>query len=286
MNKPNFFILGAAKSGTTSLYYYLKQHPEIFMSPVKEPSFFCWPFQVVKNPVEYFQLFAKDGNRPIRGEASHVYLTHPDSPPMLSLLFPDAKFVVILRNPADRAYSLYHYMRMMGYEYIFSFEKALEIEEKRFNSKRFQKRCPHYFYNYLYFRSGLYAQQLQRYFSRFKMEQFHILSLEHLKINPLQTLKEIFRFLEVLEDFAPEIEMHNRSRYTSRWPKWQYFLRAWAGPGAQKLGLRFLSHKCRKMRKKNYNEIPPMKEQTRKYLMDQYHEDMVTLYKLTQISFL
>ncbi|MGD2150394.1 MAG: hypothetical protein PVF99_07290, partial [Desulfobacterales bacterium] len=104
--------------------------------------------------------------------------------------------------------------------------------------------------------------------------------------NPLQALREIFRFLEVLEDFLPEIEIHNRSRYTSRWPKWQYFLRTWAGPGAQKLGLRFLRHKFRKMRKKNYREIPPMKEQTRKNLMDRYHKDMVTLYNLTQISFL
>jgi hypothetical protein len=175
---------------------------------------------------------------------------------------------------------------MLGYEYISSFEKALEIEEKRFNSKRFQKRCPQYFYNYLYFRSGLYAQQLQRYFSRFKMEQFHILSLEHLKINPLQALKEIFRFLEISVNFEPKIEVHNKSRYTSKSPKWQYFLRVWAGPIAQRLGLRFLRHQCRKMRKKNYNEIPPMKEQTRSYLMDQYYEDMVKLYKLTQVSFL
>lgn len=88
---PNFFILGAAKSGTTSLHFYLKQHPEIFLSPEKEPTFFCEGFQVVKNPIDYFQLFDSVGDEKVIGEASHVYLSNPSTARVLAALFPKAK---------------------------------------------------------------------------------------------------------------------------------------------------------------------------------------------------
>ena len=207
MNKPNFFILGAAKCGTTSLYYSLKQHPSIFMSAVKEPSFFCEGSQRVRNPIKYFELFDSAGGETVIGEASHAYLTDPSSARVLKGLFPDARFVVILRNPADRAFSLYHHMRRHGHEWITTFEKALQAEEQRFSSPRFKENCGQHLYNFLYFRSGLYGEQLRRYFSLFNREQFHILAFESLVADPANTMRAILEFLNVLADFTPGVEV-------------------------------------------------------------------------------
>ena len=77
INKPNFFILGAGKSGTTSLYYHLKEHPDIFLTDVKEPTFFCEGFQVVKNPIKYFELYDSVSTENIIGQASHAYMSKP-----------------------------------------------------------------------------------------------------------------------------------------------------------------------------------------------------------------
>ena len=98
---PNLFILGAGKCGTTSLYHILRQHKDIHVSSIKEPSFFCWYFQVVKDPITYFHLF--DSNARYRLEASHVYMSNPETAPVLKALFPQAKFIVTLRNPKKRS---------------------------------------------------------------------------------------------------------------------------------------------------------------------------------------
>ena len=129
MNKPNFFILGAGRSGSTFLWDLLRQHPNIFLTSPKEPNFFCKPYQGIKNPIDYFELFDSVSDEAIRGEASHAYLSNPTTAKVLKALFPESKFVVILRNPADRAYSLYHWMRRNGLEYINTFEAALEAED-------------------------------------------------------------------------------------------------------------------------------------------------------------
>ncbi|HAI68162.1 MAG TPA: hypothetical protein DCM38_01860 [Gammaproteobacteria bacterium] len=108
ITQPNFFILGAAKSGTSLLYETLIEHPEIFLSPDKEPSFFCNHLDKhINSTAKYFDLYEEVKDEPIIGEASHIYLTDPSSPRILKGLFPDAKFLITLRNPADKAYSQY-----------------------------------------------------------------------------------------------------------------------------------------------------------------------------------
>jgi hypothetical protein len=274
---PNFFILGAGKSGTTSLYFYLKQHPEIFLSPEKEPSFFCEQFQVVKNPTDYFRLFDAVRDEKIIGEASHVYLSNPPTARVLAGLFPKAKFVVIFRNPADRAYSLYHHMRRLGYETIGTFEKALQEEERRVNSARFRRNCPQYFYNFLYFRSGLYGEQIERYLSLFSKDQFHFLTLDELKHDPMGALGAIWKFLGVSPDFRPQLEVMNRG-LTARVLWLQYFWRTKV-KYPQRLrnrGLRFLDQV-------NLKPIPPIQQETRKDLMFRYEDDLKKLYNLTGV---
>ncbi len=210
---PNLFVLGAAKCGTTSLYSYLRQHPEIHMSPVKEPSFFCRQFQVVDNPIEYFGLFECGAEKKAVGEASHVYFSNPETPPVLHTLFPNARFIVILRNPALRSYSLYRFMRMLGYETITSFEQALAAEDRRFDDPAFLADCPQYFWNFMYFRSSLYDEQLLRYFALYDRSRFFILSLAELAEVPGLWMERIFRFLDVSPDAKIDYAPQNVSTY-------------------------------------------------------------------------
>lgn len=278
LNKPNFFILGAAKSGTTSLYYYLKQHPEIYMSPVKEPTFFKRGFMVVDNPIDYFSLFDGVSSETIIGEASHAYLSHPSTAKLLKTLFPDAKFLLILRHPADRAYSLYHHMRRRGHEYLNSFEKGLAAESERFNSERFERRCPQDIWNFYYYRSGLYGEQVARYFALFGSERFYILTLNQFLQDQDGHLKKIFHFLEVDPTFKPMVEPKNQGKVTARFPILHYW---WAvklkqGSYLQK-GLR------KPMYRLNRVPIPPINPETRQALMLKYREDLSLLESLTGI---
>jgi hypothetical protein len=207
--RPEFFILGAGKCGTTSLYDALSQHPQIFMPVTKEPSFYCDIFQVVKNPIEYVSLFAEARADQLAGEASHVYLTCPASAPAIRAFHPDAKFILIFRDPVDRAYSLYNHMTRHGYERIGSFEEALEVEPRRATDSHFRMHNPQYFYNFLYYESGLYGAQIERYFQYFDREQFFFTTMDRLKRDPVGLLGEVFAFLGVDRSFVPRIERQN-----------------------------------------------------------------------------
>jgi hypothetical protein len=280
INKPNFFILGAGKSGTTSLYHHLKKHPDIFLTGIKEPTFFCEGFQIVKDPIKYFELYDSVSNESIIGEASHAYLSNPTTAKVLRALFPESKFIVILRNPADRAYSLYHHMRRNGFEYINTFEAALEAEEFRYASKEFKKNCPQYFYNFLYFRSGLYGMQLNNYFSIFPKQQFHIIKFEDLITNPDNIFKGIFKFLGVNPGHSCQIDMHNAGKITARFPKVQYYVNMKISrPRVVKKFFRSI------LKRVNMTEIPPLRKETRELLLDRYGADLQLLRDIAGISF-
>src|SRR5919108_5774969 len=107
---PNLFIVGAAKAGTTSLYHYLAQHPDVYMAPMKEPHFFSQIrpdpkleafFPHVDNEAKYLALFAAAGDEKVRGEASTSYLWHPDVADAIRSKRPDAKIVAMLRDPLE-----------------------------------------------------------------------------------------------------------------------------------------------------------------------------------------
>lgn len=220
---PNTFVLGAGKCGTTSLHAILRQHPDIHASAVKEPTFFCDGFQGIRDPIEYLRLF--DSPARVRLESSHAYLTNPGTAETLKTLFPDAKFVLILRAPKNRAYSLWRHMRRLKhevdrlpYEDIPDFVAALKAEPERYASPAFAKNCRQYFWNFLYCRSSFYDEQMKRYFALFDRSQFHVLSLAELSSAPVETTQEIVRFLDL--DPAPvkhfDFQAKNRTRSSYR----------------------------------------------------------------------
>src|SRR3712207_4104321 len=131
MTLPNFLVIGAMKSGTTALYYYLEQHPEIYMSPVKEPNFFSQEnaADTVTHIGTYEQLFKGASGKKAIGEASHSYLYEPRAAAEIRRYVPKVKLIAILRNPIDRAYSHFLHMVRSGTEPLDDFAQALREEE-------------------------------------------------------------------------------------------------------------------------------------------------------------
>ena len=215
MKRPNFFIVGAAKSGTTSMWQYLCQHPNVFMPPSflrKEPAFFS-DLYGFDSREKYRAIFleASDQHWAV-GEASTAYLTDPVSAKRIAEVVPHAKIIIMLRNPVDRAYSLYNWMTQEGYEYAASFERALTLEDRRANSSNFKNNNPQYFYNYLYFRSGLYAEQVSRYIDRFSADQICVILFEEFIRDPSASYRRVCEFLNVDPDFEPNFKVYNKSR--------------------------------------------------------------------------
>ena len=204
--KPNFFILGAGKSGTTSMYYYLNQHPEIFFPTVKEPAYFAfsnfagnhyhsedqsWVNQCVTDPVEYQALFKNVANEQIIGDATPIYLYHPNSAEAIYRACPNAKLLVILRDPYDRAYSDY-LMHVRDNNEKRTFLDALKQDHGKYR-----------FYVGSYLEKSLYGEQLQRYYNYFDREQLMIIPFADLSKNSEKTVKSVIEFLEIDASFIP-----------------------------------------------------------------------------------
>ena len=234
IKKPNFFVVGAAKAGTTSLWRYLMQHPEIFLPEsdlYKEPAFFCKSARIgIKEEQKYFQLFAEaqEFHKAI-GECSTVYLPCPDSACAIfeyaNRFNINVKIIIMLRNPADRAYSLYNWNVLSGLEPEGSFLKALKLEKIRK-----YKKLPSFWLpsptnlQYLYFETGLYAKQVQRYFDLFPRENIYIGIFEEFIKKPLDILQEIFNFLGVSPFSNINFQIYNPS-YSVINPRLQVLLR-------------------------------------------------------------
>jgi len=222
MSLPNFLIIGAAKAGTNALYHYLRQHPQIYMSPWKEPKFFAFETEadlgfraangrdapvnasVILDQAEYEELFddARDGEL-ARGEASTHYLYVEKSPGRIKTLIPDARLIAVLRNPVDRAFSSYQHLVRDDLEPL-DFGAALDAEPQRI--------AEHYAYLYRYTDMGFYSQQLDRYEKTFPENQLCVLLYDDLRSDPEETCRRIFSFLGVDEDFVPDMSgEYNRS---------------------------------------------------------------------------
>jgi hypothetical protein len=217
---PNFFLVGAARAGTTSLWQYLRDHPEIHMPsglPGKEPSFFCdltppWA-TAYRTYDEYLTLFTRAGRCPAVGDASTNYLVSPESPRRIHERYPEGRIIVILRNPVQRAYSLYRFLCFWGLESATTFEKALERENDRFENERFKRQMELLYFAFLYVNSGLYSAQLERYFALFPRDRIFVVLYDDLKKDPRGTTRELYRFLSVNAEFEPDVAVHNASGF-------------------------------------------------------------------------
>jgi len=217
MRLPNFHILGTAKAGTTSLYAYLKQHPQIYMSPVKEAGFFAWEgdnldFQgprdqerrlPINNYEDYCKLFENVRDEIAIGEACTDYLYSPKAPKNIRFYTPEAKLIAILRNPVDRAYSQFLGNTKDGYEPLNNFSQALKEEENRIKNN--------WHYRWHYRARGFYYTQLSRYFQEFDSNQIKIYLYEDWVNNTLEIIQDIFEFIGVTKEFKPDTSVRLNS---------------------------------------------------------------------------
>ncbi len=196
---PDFIIIGAQKSGTTSLIHYISQHPQVAKTET-EIHFFDAHY---KYGLEWYkkQFPERKGPDGILGEKSPYYLCHPLVPQRVFENYPEIKIILILRNPVDRAYSQF-WMNKRNKSEQLSFEEALAAETGRLEGE-YEKiiQDPNYdsynYRKYSYCTRGIYIDQIRRWFDYFPSEQFLILTLNDLKNDPQGTMAQVFQFLEV-----------------------------------------------------------------------------------------
>jgi len=221
MRLPNFMCIGASKSGTTTLYEILKKHSQVFLPSFKEPHFFDNHF-IYKNGLDwYFNTYFKRVKDEKRiGDFTPSYLFEKESAKRIFCdLGQDVKFIVILRNPVDRAYSLYLHSKRDQHETL-SFKNALKMEKERLNNARKQN-------DYLselrlsYIEQGLYGRMLEQYFKYFSKDNFLIIHFEDEFIKKRgDTINRIFSFLELQnEQLNINIKSNTVSTARSVWLK-------------------------------------------------------------------
>lgn len=210
MTLPNFLLIGAAKAGTTSLGRYLDQHPQVLMSPVKEPRYFnhddygpLHAQQPVRNLASYEELFAGATADMAIGEATVRYLYNPEVPPRIAAELPRAKLVAIVRHPAERAWSHFLHSRRLGWEPISDFEAALDREGDELR--------PGWGISRNYLSAGLYATQLEA-FSEWRDDgRLLVLFFDDFVVDPAATCRTVFGFLGVDTSFVPDVSVRHNS---------------------------------------------------------------------------
>lgn len=215
---PDFLIIGFVKCGTTSLYQYLLEHPNVYAASGKEIDYFDRLYSrginwyKVKFPLKIKKYSEK---KFITGEATPRYVEHPHALNRIKKTIPRAKFIVLLRNPIDRAYSHYNQNIHLDFESR-SFENALDHEHERIKGRyeKMQKNQNYYSWDYDiygYLEHGLYADKLERWFKEFPREQFHFIQTEEFLKNTDKTYEKVLEFLNL-----PKFTVKQFKRYKER----------------------------------------------------------------------
>jgi len=220
---PDFLIIGAARSGTTSLYEYLTQHPSVIPGVGKEVYFFDkkydqginWYKSFFPTKISKSRLEKKLKRNCITGEATPRYLYHPYTPKRVFDLIPNVKLIVLLRNPIDRAYSHYQMEVDHGHENL-SFEEAIEKEESRVKHEiELMNNNENYysveFYRKSYLTRGIYVTQLKNWFKFFPRNQFLIIKSEDFYSNTPYVYNTVLKFLEL-----PEFKLQHYKQFKMR----------------------------------------------------------------------
>ena len=216
MHKPNLFIIGAPKCGTTFLYHYLKQHPEIHFPEFKEPHFFGSDL-IRKNGAydlnlnNYQNLFNSD--KKIIGEASTFYIFSKNAAKEIHAFNPDAKIIIMLRNLIDLTYSMHSQFVFSGDETIENFQQALNIEDKRLRGKKIPTQTT--IVNKLFYTSNILSlpKNINSFINCFKAENIKFILLDEIKNEPEKVYVEVLKFLDVdLNINMPTFEVINKNK--------------------------------------------------------------------------
>ena len=284
MKKVDFFIVGAPKAGTTSLYHYLNEHSEIEMSSQKEPDFFSdqslqkKKLYYDKNRIDtlekYNSLFERE-DVILRGDSSVSYLFYEDVPHKIITYNPDAKIIIMLRNPIDRAFS--HYLMDYSLGLISeSFETIIQKQSKHKNANLFYQQ---------YIQVSEYSKQIKRYLEVFSKENIHFIDYEDFKNDSSDVVNSVFLFLGVNDDFQPYLKKKYNT-YTA--PKNSLIRYVYSFVAFRKMVANILSKNLTKTIRNllfRSDKKPQLTELTRNFLIKHFESDVRELSELLNKDF-
>ena len=304
-NHPNFFVIGAAKCGTTTLYDFLEQHPEVYMSPIKEPHHFSkdivmenfsdeykhylktrnvnlneylqsdfsrkiWEWYI-NDYNQYLQLFKNVKTEKAIGEISNGYLYSEVAAQEIYNTYPDAKIIMILRNPVERAYS--HYLaNVRDGRTTLDFRNELIEDSKKTRKGWCISHC--------YVEMGLYYDQVKRFMDVFPVSQIKIYLNDDLKLNPSSVGKDLFQFLDV--NLNTTID-YTKKQNEARLPKSAGIMKLITQTGLKRKIFRMLPIKLQEKVKPLFfkeGKIPKISNNDHAWLLEKYKSDIMNTQNL------
>ena len=229
MRKPNLFIVGHPRSGTSSLHHYLKQHPEIFMTAIKEPNFFARDFRIdsdhfhkkelyfpYRSESQYLSLYEKWTNEKIAGEASATNLCSKAAAQEINRFNPASKIIMMFREPVEFLHSFHSAARFALGEHLEDFQTAISAEKDRRDGRSLSKRVivP----SWLFYSEFIkYTEQIERFLSCFDLAQIKIIVFDNFKTNTQDVYRDVLGFLNVDPNFSTEFDVVNPNKQL-KWP--------------------------------------------------------------------
>ncbi len=301
---PTFLIVGAVKAGTTSLHEYLQMHPEVFMSPVKETNYFSdadmlfADFNIdykqdisvnldkylagpmdkkvhiahVRTWEQYQKLFRNVKNEKAIGEVSNSYLFGPSAANAIKNKLPNAKIVMILRNPVERLYSQFLMNLKLGKILEKDLLKEIEADQN--------KKIKGWGVSHLYLEVGNYYEQVKKYYDVFPASQIKVILYEDFKLNAASVMKDLFLFLNVDPDFPIDMSIKYNEAGLPRFGRLNYWL---TQMGVQGLVKKLFSAKLKDRLKEliyTKENIPVITEDEKMFLKNYYRNDINQLSEL------
>ena len=277
--EPNFFIVGAPKSGTTNMSYYLMQHPQVFMPENLEPYYFArldipqnHKRDIISDEEKYLNLFKNAKNCKAIGESSPVYLSCPHAALEIKNRFPNSKIIISIRNPIEIAYSEYFSLKFMGFDENTSFNELLDVSEEQLTRNEFHIDS--------LLEAGFYSKHIKRFQKIFPKNQIKIIIFEEYVKNTIPTINSILSFLDIDKSIAfktapkgaykvPRNFASQKLMNNSTFRKTAKFIIPTVA--RQKIGERFLVKESSR---------PVLKQNERQRLKEIYQDDVENLAKL------
>jgi len=273
---PNFIVIGAAKAGTTSLHWYLTEHPQVFVTPVKDPSYFAYGVDVegrllwgepefhsfpVRSLREYERQFADADDAAAIGEVSTMYLECPQSAARIRELLPAARIICSIRHPVDRAYSDYvMYLRHRGRRFDPARDLTATSDWARPDSR--------------WMRIGRYHEQLSRYFDAFPRDQILVVLFDDLKRDPLRFMQDVYRFLNVDPTFVPDFATPHAPGGLPVSPTLERLFVRSGRSGVRPWVPRPVANWVRRLRIRTFRPTPPLPKELRNELTRHFEDDI------------
>ena len=277
--EPNFFIVGAPKSGTTNISYYLMQHPQVFMPENLEPYYFArldipqnYEREIISDEKKYLNLFKNAKNCKAIGESSPVYLYCPHSALEIKNRFPNSKIIISFRNPIKISYSEYFSLKFMGFDKNRSFNELLDSSKEQLDQNEFHIDS--------LLEAGFYSKHIKRFQKIFSKNQIKIIIFEEYIKNTIPTINSILSFLDIDKSIAfkpapkgaykvPRNFASQKLMNNSTFRKTAKFIIPTVA--RQKIGERFLVKESSR---------PVLKQNERQRLKEIYQDDVENLAKL------